>query len=396
MKISNRRRSIFTIFVLVQLMASPLLAQTITSSGTWSNTGIWSGGNVSDIITENASLNNNIGTVTVGANYTVGDIAMNNGNTLTINSGFTLNVGQSGTPKNISVGNTGTINIIGTLIIWGDLNIGNSLDLNVSVGGVLIVKGNVNMGNGGDLVISGSVQIDGNFVGGNDTDLIVDGSVSIGGNLSVGNNSDPTGSGTVTVGGTCADGSSSFCGVGPLPIKLVYFEAKVSGDGVSLTWATEKEENFDHFEIQRAGVDLNFATILSVPGAGYNTNSLEEYRAFDESPLIGTSYYRLKAVDIDGSIEYFKVKSVSRGGERRFWVSPNPSTGSSIRYAFNFDPSPYDRVVLIDGVGNELLSQEVEGAGNELIPDKRLPSGTYLLRYISADYQHVTRVFIKD
>jgi hypothetical protein len=163
-----------------------------------------------------------------------------------------------------------------------------------------------------------------------------------------------------------------------------------------IEWATEEEENFKHFEIQRAGKDLEFSTILEVSGAGYNTNTIQKYTTYDENPLVGTGYYRLKAVDIDGSVEYFKIKSVNYNGNRKLLVSPNPVSGTSIKYTLNFDPGPYDRVTLINQLGTELISTPVTAIENELVLDSKLRPGAYLLRYSSPTYQYVARVFIKD
>jgi hypothetical protein len=209
-------------------------ANTITSAGNWDNSGIWSGSNIADNVSEDATMNSNLGTITVRNtfNYIVGIVTMGNGNTLTIANGGTLNVGASGDAKNLMTDNSTAINVHGTLIIWGDLIVNN--DLTLVVTGTLIVKGNVTMNNGGNLNISGNVTIDGDFTGGNNTALTVDGTVSVGGNLSVGNGSTVAGGGTVTVAGTCSDGSSTFCGTGPLPVKLLFFKAISNNDSMEL------------------------------------------------------------------------------------------------------------------------------------------------------------------
>jgi hypothetical protein len=183
-----------------------------------------------------------------------------------------------------------------------------------------------------------------------------------------------------------------------LPIELLYFNLSIpkNENRTLIEWATESEEDFKHFEIQRAGKDLRFTTILEILGAGYNTNSIQEYSTYDENPLIGIGYYRLKAVDIDGSYEYFKIKSVNHGGGRRLLVSPNPTTGNSFSYSINWDPGLYDRISLIDAIGNEVYSEPVTALQNELHMNKTLRPGAYLLRYTGSSFQEVTRVFIKD
>jgi len=370
----------------------------INDPGAWSNSAIWQGSNIADVIGENVTMDQNNGLVTVDASYTIGSMDMNNGNTITINNGFSLSIGQLGTPKNVIVGNTGTINVIGTLIIWGDLIISNTLDLNVAPGGILIVKGNVNLGNNGSLDISGSAVIGGNFTGGTGTEIIVNGNVAVGGTIDVGNGSTATGTGTVTAIG-CADGGSpSFCDVGPmanLPIKLLYFTANLEENSVALSWATSKEENFDHFELERASSNLKFSMIGNVSGAGYNTETIQKYAWEDKNPLTGQNYYRLKAVDLDGSFEYFKIASASATGNRRFVVYPNPTQGNFVNYAINFDNSGNDKIVVMDNMGNVLQQTSVSSIDGKLEFAGTINPGLYFVQFVSDDFRQIVRVTIR-
>lgn len=386
------------ILLLLLMGGTSIFAQNnINDPGAWSNSAIWQGGNIGDAIGEDVTMDQNNGLVTVDASYTIGAMDMNNGNTITINSGFSLNIGQLGTPKNVTVGNTGTINVSGTLVIWGNLNISNTLDLNILPGGVLIVKGNVNIGNSGSLDISGSVVIGGNFTGGTNTAVVVTGNVAVGGTIDVGNGSTATGTGTVTAIG-CSDGSSNFCGQGPMqfaPIKLLYFTANLVENRVELTWATSKEDNFDHFELERANSNLKFSTIGNVMGAGYNTETIQKYAWEDKNPLTGQNYYRLKAVDLDGSFEYFKIASASATGNRRFVVYPNPTQGNFVNYAINFDNSGNDKIVVMDNMGNVLQQTSVSSIDGKLEFAGTINPGLYFVQFVSDDFRQIVRVTIR-
>jgi hypothetical protein len=46
----------------------------------------------------------------------------------------------------------------------------------------------------------------------------------------------------------------------------------------------------------------------------------------DENPLMGTSYYRLKQTDYDGSFEYSELQAVNVLRTLNFSVKPNPAT----------------------------------------------------------------------
>jgi hypothetical protein len=184
----------------------------IDSAGDWGTPGIWTLGNIADDITEDATIQNGTGTITVSNDYTVGDVSMNN-NTWTINSTSTFNIGQSGTPKNLSASNTAVLNVDGDLIIWGDLTVSNNLILNVS--GNLVIKGNADMNNTANINVTGTMTVNGNFTASNNLDFLVDGTVTIDGDFETGNNPTTSGSGTVVIEGDC---TSDICGTGPLQV----------------------------------------------------------------------------------------------------------------------------------------------------------------------------------
>ena len=66
---------------------------------------------------------------------------------------------------------------------------------------------------------------------------------------------------------------------------------------------TATEVNNDFFTVERTLDGITYEEILQMPGAG-NSFSPITYIAYDNEPLPGTSYYRLKQTDYDGSYEY--------------------------------------------------------------------------------------------
>jgi hypothetical protein len=93
---------------------------------------------------------------------------------------------------------------------------------------------------------------------------------------------------------------SSITSQNPLPVELLTFTAHYNGKSVDLNWTTASEKNSDYFEVERAGLSGNFETILKTPAAG-NSNTLKEYILTDKQPLPGTSFYRLRETDVDGT-----------------------------------------------------------------------------------------------
>ncbi len=86
-----------------------------------------------------------------------------------------------------------------------------------------------------------------------------------------------------------------------LPLHFIHVEASVCQADICLSWSTDVEINASHFEIERAGSATgNFTGIGKVNtmnGAGVNHYSFK-----DQQSLPGTTYYRIKQVDLDGLI----------------------------------------------------------------------------------------------
>jgi Secretion system C-terminal sorting domain len=111
-----------------------------------------------------------------------------------------------------------------------------------------------------------------------------------------------------------------------LPVRLISFTSKNTGNGNELTWKTSSEVNFSHYEVERSENAEAFEKIGKVDG-----NKLEVYEFIDKNPsyIINHSsiFYRLKMVDLDGTSAYSKIivlktenidKSIGQ-------IYPNPS-----------------------------------------------------------------------
>ena len=86
----------------------------------------------------------------------------------------------------------------------------------------------------------------------------------------------------------------------PLPIELFHFGATALDDRVRVEWSTASERNNDLFIVERSADGERFLAIGTVPGAG-NSAMMRNYIFDDATPLQGTSYYRLRQVDFDGT-----------------------------------------------------------------------------------------------
>lgn len=118
----------------------------------------------------------------------------------------------------------------------------------------------------------------------------------------------------------------------PLGIKLTDFNADQENNKVKLTWATASEENNNYFSIERSADGTTWNEIKKVKGSG-NSVETKNYQAYDEAPLSGTSYYRLKQTDFDGSSGYSGTKSVTLTVPKTVSIFPVPNAGNTINFS---------------------------------------------------------------
>ncbi len=195
----------------------------------------------------------------------------------------------------------------------------------------------------------------------------------------------------------------------PLPVQIASFTATTYNQwNVRLAWRTISEVNNYGFEVQR-GIDQRgpFGTVDGgfVPGHG-TTNEPHTYSFIDTTAQPGTWFYRLKQVDLDGSVHYtdaivintltsvFVQTSPAEFGLAQNFPNPfNPST--KIRYAL-----PAASQVLLEvfnTLGERVATLENgkrEGGYHDVeFTNSTLPSGVYYYR-LTAGSSVVTRKMV--
>ena len=161
----------------------------------------------------------------------------------------------------------------------------------------------------------------------------------------------------------------------PLPVELLAFAAQRHGQQVDLAWATASEKGSRSFEVQRSTDGIQFSALLSKAAQG-STSARTDYAATDHRPLPGLSYYRLKLIDLDGTVGYSPVVAVPGDGQVAIGIFPNPTTGKvTIRLPEGLAAAP--RVRISDLMGRLVLEQVLPATGE--VDLGALPVGTYLV-----------------
>ena len=111
------------------------------------------------------------------------------------------------------------------------------------------------------------------------------------------------------------------------PIELLSFDAvpDLAARKVRLSWSTGMEENNEKFVLERSEDGFWFRPFAELASQGDGTQ-VRHYGHFDDQPVMGRSYYRLRQVDTDGKYEVFSPVEVNfeRDLGLKARVYPNP------------------------------------------------------------------------
>lgn len=303
--------------------------------------------------------------------------------------------------------NSKEIVIKDTLVVYGNMSFAtNSYSLRMMTGSVLVVFGDfsaankVTVDNGGLIIIDGNMSL----TGGNQEYTDNNGGV---GNLVV----TGTISGNGDTAAASADNSSLSSkpqsiqdfvnnnGATPLPIVLSYFKGVNLKNAVKLSWETVSEENFDHFEIQRSFDGKDFDVIATEKGNGF-TSEKHQYSFTDTNPEMGINYYRLNAIDFDGSSEIFETIAVEVAPDfSTVAMYPNPNNGTELQLNIPEELlyTAYDVTMTVSDLqGRVVTTSEITSAHVSTTFDQTLATGIYLVTIQAGKYSSTYRLMVNQ
>ena len=173
-----------------------------------------------------------------------------------------------------------------------------------------------------------------------------------------------------------------------LPVTLIDWSVSAVSnepDQALLKWQANHAINFDHYTIQRSTDGTTFNDVYTVPAAAATGATTREYSYTDHFAYSGTVYYRLLMADLDGTINYSTILTLSLQSTKSARIYPTvvedgnlfvESSSSSVRQA---------RLEIFDMNGRRVRvndwsvlngRQQVSVNGN----NGKLPAGAYIAR----------------
>lgn len=176
--------------------------------------------------------------------------------------------------------------------------------------------------------------------------------------------------------------------ISTLPVHITSISAVRNADRtITVSWKAEDELNMVKYEVERSADGVSFKSIVSaLPVATNGGNAV--YNRIDLSPLATDNYYRIKAISLNGMVQYSAIVKVAAAKTiASIGVYPNPVEGKNANLGFtNQDKGTY-KVKIFNQAGQAIYTGSITVTSSNFITTLGLPTstaaGSYQLQVVS-------------
>lgn len=171
------------------------------------------------------------------------------------------------------------------------------------------------------------------------------------------------------------------------PVKFGGLSASEANNFVKLNWNIETEVNINNYTIERSA-NGDVYTQIGVAAANKSVN----YSWVDNAPNNGTNFYRIKATDKDGSIQYSSILRINVGKIKTgLTVYPNPVKGGKVNVELDGVSKGEYKVNIYNMVGSIVHTATLVSEGTSVSKAITLPTnvtnGNYTLEITNGSFK---------
>lgn len=179
---------------------------------------------------------------------------------------------------------------------------------------------------------------------------------------------------------------------GVLPLEFGDLNASISKNNGLVQWISESEVNVETYFVEKSTDGFKFNDIGYV---AVNPNS-NHYEFIDYDLNKGKSYYRIRAIDYDGTVTFSEIVSIQKSDEANIRIFPNPVT--EVLYVEIGNQAKEEiQCSLLDAFGNQIGNLKLDStSGSQIVMNlAKLPSGLYYMS-INGPNTSFTEKFVKQ
>jgi len=175
----------------------------------------------------------------------------------------------------------------------------------------------------------------------------------------------------------------------PLSVKAIYASATLKNEIATINWNTQGEEKVATYTVEKSTDAKNFNKVGEVVVAK-NSNTAS-YNATDKNIANGNTYYRIKATNLDGSVQYSNIAKLSTYNLElsTYNLYPNPLKGKTFTIQMNNVAAGKYTVIIYDALGQKVVNQVIvhEGgiANHTINTGTQLSAGVYTVSILGSE-----------
>lgn len=178
-----------------------------------------------------------------------------------------------------------------------------------------------------------------------------------------------------------------------LPVTIANVKATASNGSATVSWQSLNETNLNHYEVERSKDGTHFALVGSVK-SGSNASSAY-YNYTDKTVPESDVWYRVKAVDNDGSYTTSRTVAISITGSHVVKIYPSPARAGQTVQVTLPQAGKYS-LLLYDAQGRLVKQQQGVAASSSVsLSTSGLATGSYQIRLLQGSAAMQARLIIQ-
>ncbi len=187
-------------------------------------------------------------------------------------------------------------------------------------------------------------------------------------------------------------------GIALLPLHFTSVQASLKNQIATISWQTTSEQNMKSYTVERSLDGANFNAVGAITAKNKSANS---YTFTDATISEGVNYYRIKAVDNTGKINYSSIVKVTNvmSASKSINIYPNPVINKTLNVELSNQSAGIYSVKVISAGGQVLASKQINHLGGNSVNSIDLSAATAkglcFVSITSKDGQTTKTVIIK-
>jgi hypothetical protein len=158
-----------------------------------------------------------------------------------------------------------------------------------------------------------------------------------------------------------------------LPVTILNVTAAQKNAGIEVSWNTTNETNIASYEVEESSNASIFTNAKTVAAKNATNNT---YTWFDPTVNNGNNYYRIKAIEKNGTVKYSNVVKLKIGGKAtEFTVYPNPVKEGVVSLQITNAEKGIYTIKVYNAGGQEVANKTIASNGSSITTTLTLGNG---------------------